>query len=463
MQGVTSIAPAIAAFFTLPFIVLNAGVTAPLAYLGAFVIALMLGYVLAEFSKHMTSTGTYYTFVSNSLGARTGFLVAWVYLLFYPVLVAQVGSFMGDTLQKTLKEEYGWTFRWWWFVVFLIALVAFTAHWGIELSAGLLIVLGVIETLIVVALAIAGFADPGPGGVNFQWLNPQNAPSGHALFLGVVFAIFAIAGWDAAAPLGEESEDPKKTIPRGVIGCIIILGLLLFFACWGQITGWGTDNIAQLPNSSELPAFVLGHEYWGGAWVIVLLALLNSAIAVAIAGTNAATRFLYGMAKTGTFPHALTYIHKRRRTPSGAIALQTLINIGLGIFLPLAVGVANVYNITGTWFTFAVAPVFAAANIGLFVYVRRNFPDQFNWFKHATVPAAGTVALALVIYYSLNPLPAWPIKLAPLVVVVWLGVGIVVLATMILSGKDSLLAHAKDAAADRIETPEERAAHHEFI
>ena len=65
MQGVTSIAPAIAAFFTLPFIVLNAGVTAPLAYLGAFVIALMLGYVLAEFSKHMTSTGTYYTFVSS--------------------------------------------------------------------------------------------------------------------------------------------------------------------------------------------------------------------------------------------------------------------------------------------------------------------------------------------------------------------------------------------------------------
>ena len=153
----------------------------------------MLGYVLAQFSKHMTSTGTYYTFVSNSLGARTGFLVAWACLLFYPVLVAQVGSFMGDTLQRALKAEYVWTFKWWWFMVFLIALVAFTAHWGIELSTGLLIVLGLFETLIVVALAIAGFADPGPGGINFQWLNPQNAPSGHALFLGVVFAIFAIA------------------------------------------------------------------------------------------------------------------------------------------------------------------------------------------------------------------------------------------------------------------------------
>ena len=106
MQGVTAIAPAIAALFTLPFIVSNAGVTAPLAYLGAFVIALMLGYVLAQFSKYMTSSGTYYTYVSNSLGGRMGFLVAWVYMLFYPVVVAQVGSFMGDTLQATLKAEY---------------------------------------------------------------------------------------------------------------------------------------------------------------------------------------------------------------------------------------------------------------------------------------------------------------------------------------------------------------------
>src|SRR5206468_5814473 len=75
MQGVTAIAPAIAGMFTIPFIVSNAGVAAPLAYLGAFVIALMLGYVLAQFTKHMTSTGTYYTFVSNSLGERWGFLV----------------------------------------------------------------------------------------------------------------------------------------------------------------------------------------------------------------------------------------------------------------------------------------------------------------------------------------------------------------------------------------------------
>src|SRR5579859_4097842 len=192
MQGVTAIAPAIAGMFTIPFIVSNAGVNAPLAYLGAFVIALMLGYVLAQFTKHMTSSGTYYTFISNSLGVRWGFLVAWTYLLFYPVVVAQVGSFMGSTLQSTLASEYSVTFHWWYFMVFLIALVGLTAWRGIELSTSVVVVLGIIETIIVVALAISGFIDPGSGGVNLNWLNTGNAPSGHGLFLGVVFAIFAI-------------------------------------------------------------------------------------------------------------------------------------------------------------------------------------------------------------------------------------------------------------------------------
>jgi amino acid transporter len=462
MQSVTAIAPAIAGMFTIPFIVSNAGVTAPLAYLGAFVIALMLGYVLAQFTKHMTSTGTYYTFISNSLGERWGFMVAWTYLLFYPVVVAQVGSFMGSTLQATLQSEYSITFHWWYFMVFLIALVALTAWRGIELSTGVIVVLGVIETLIVVALAISGFIDPGSGGVNLQWLNPGNAPSGHALLLGVVFAIFAISGWDAAAPLGEESEDPKRTVPRGVMGSIIILGVFLVFVSWGQTAGWGTNHMTSFASSSELPAFVLGHRFWGGAWVIVLIALFNSAIAVAIATTNAATRFIYGMARTGVLPKQLTAIHPRFKTPTTAIQFQTVINVLLGIVLPIAVGVANVYNITGTWFTFALAPVYAAANVGLFIYYRRNHPHELNWFKHVVVPLIGTVALGLVVYYSVNPLPAYPVSLAPFIVLGWIVLGGAILVWIVRSGRASLLAHAKDAMAERIETPEEHAAKPEF-
>ncbi|HEX3977965.1 MAG TPA: amino acid permease, partial [Solirubrobacteraceae bacterium] len=216
-------------------------------------------------------------------------------------------------------------------------------------------------------------------------------------------------------------------------------------------------------SSSQLPAFVLGHKFWGGAWIIVLIALFNSAIAVAIACTNSATRILYGMARTGVLPRRLTDIHPRYRTPTTAIALQTVINVLLGIVLPIAVGVANVYNITGTWFTFALAPVYIVANIGLFVYYRRNYPQELNWFKHIVVPLIGSVALVLVVYYSVNPLPAYPINLAPFIVIGWILVGAAILTWMVRSGRASLLAHAKDAVLERIETPEEHAAKPEFL
>ncbi|HVB42997.1 MAG TPA: APC family permease [Streptosporangiaceae bacterium] len=452
MQSVTTIAPAIAGLFTVPFIVLNAGVGAPLAYLGAFVIALLLGYVLAQFSRHMSSTGSYYTFVSRSLGGRSGFLVAWVYLLFYPVVIAQVGSFMGSTLQSTLKAEYGITFEWWWFMVFLIALVAYTAWRGVELSVNLIIVLGVIEGVIVLALGLWGLASPGPGGINLQWLTAAGHTSNlHGLFLGVVFAIFAITGWDAAAPLAEESRDPKRNIPRAVLGSIIILGVFLVVVSWGQITGWGTSRLGSFASSSELPAFVLGKKYWGDGWLIVLFALFNSAIAVSIACTNASVRFLYGMSRAKALPSSLTKIHGRFKTPTNAILVQTGINIALGLVLPLVIGVANVYNVTGTWFTFALAFVYIMANIGLFVYYRREHGDEFSWGKHLIVPAIGSVALAVVVYYSVVPLPPWPVSLAPFIVVGWLVIGGIVMAAVYRGSRAGNLALAGAAMGESME------------
>lgn len=440
MQSVTSIAPAIAGMFTIAFIASNAGRAAPLSYLGAFVIALLLGYVLSQFARHLSSTGSYYTFVSRSLGGRLGFLVAWTYLLFYPVVVAQVGSFMGDTIHSTLQAEYGWNVPWWAFMIFLILLCAWAGLRGIELSVRLLVVLGILEILIVLAVAITGFANPGKAGVSLSVFNPSSAPNYHGLFLGVVFAIFAISGWDAAAPLAEESVDPKRTIPRAVLGSIIILGFFLIFVSWGQISGF--DSAKALTNSSLLPAFVIGKAHWGPAWWLILLALFNSAVAVAIACTNAATRFLFGMARAGALPSALTKVHPRFQTPVTAVAVQTAINIALGLVLPLAIGVANVYNLTGTWFTFALAFVYIVANIGLPVFYRREHPDEFTILKHIVVPLVGSVALILVVYYSVVPLPAWPINLAPFIVLGWLLVGVIVLFTVFRGPRSVMLQRA---------------------
>jgi amino acid transporter len=290
--------------------------------------------------------------------------------------------------------------------------------------------LGSIEIAIILAISIWGLARPGPGGLTLDWLTTGHGVSLHGLFLGVVFAIYAIMGWDAAAPLAEESRNPRKIIPKAVMGSIILLGIFLVISSWGQMTGWGTSNLKTLTESAQLPALVLGHKYWGGGWIVVLLALISSATAVALACNNAATRIIFGMARVGALPSPLARVHKKTGSPTVAVAAQTAISLAVGLGLGFAIGPTNLFDLFGVWVTFAMAFVFVAAGIGVFVFYRREHPDEFTWIKHMVIPLVGIIAICVVVYYSLVPYPSWPLSIAPFIVLGWLLIGIIIIAVM---------------------------------
>ena len=191
--------------------------------------------------------------------------------------------------------------------------------------------------------------------------------------------------------------------------------------------------------------------------MIILFALFNSAIAVSIACMNSSARFLYGMSRAKALPDGLTRLHPVYATPTDAIITQTGINVVLGLLLPLIIGVANVYNVTGTWFTFALAFVYVMASIGLYRFYRYQHADEFSWVKHALIPFIGSAALIVVVYYSVNPLPAWPVSLAPFIVLGWLVVGFGVLAYVYRGHRAGNLALAGLAMGETTEHPGRRA------
>src|SRR5258706_8204759 len=122
MQSVTTIAPAIAALFFTPAVVGFAGITSPLAYPIAFVITLLLGIVLVQFTRKMPSAGGYYTFISRSIHPRVGWLVAWLFALYAPTVAGIVSLYMGNILQQELQAN--WHLNWPWFTtVFMIVVV----------------------------------------------------------------------------------------------------------------------------------------------------------------------------------------------------------------------------------------------------------------------------------------------------------------------------------------------------
>jgi amino acid transporter len=441
MQGITHIAPAVG-LLSIQFIASEAGVTAPLAYLLAFFIILTLGISLTQLARYLPSAGGYYTYISRTVHPRAGFLTAWLYFLYDPASTAINLAFMGFFFESTMKHEYRIWCPWWLFFVIATALITVLVYRGVAISTGTMVVLGAAEIAIVVALSVFSLLHAGPGGVNLDSYVPRNAPSQSGLYLGIVFSIFSFTGFDAVAPLAEESAHPRRNLPRAIIGSILCMGAFYLFCSWAVITGWGTNDLKTFVSSGENPCFVLARKFWGRAWILVFVAVLNSIVAVSIACTNASTRVFFAMARSGALPAFLSKVHPRNRTPVNAIWLQTFLTLAIGLGLGWMIGPDQEYYFMGVVITLGLVLVYSAGNWGVYLFYRGEKKREFRAWKHVICPAFSTAALVWVGVKSIFPTPTWPLQYAPAVVIIWILAGCFLLWWMRRSGREKWLLNA---------------------
>ncbi len=446
MQGITHTAPATAILLTLPLTASHAGLAAPLAYLIALLIVLMMGIGLTQLAKHLPSAGGYYTYISRTIGPRAGFLTAWMFFLYTAITPGFSLVMMGWVLQSALRVEYGIAFPWWLFLLLGTGFTFWATYRKIEVSAAALMVLGLLEMGIVVLLAAWGLAVPGPGGVSLASFNPAHAPSVSGLYLGIVFSLFALTGWEGVVPLAEESERPRQVVPRAIVGTILIMGAYLVFTSWGMMTGWGTDDLKALVDTKDDAPFALARRFWGRGWVVILVALLNSMLAVAVACSLVSTRMWYAMARAGSLPVLLGVVHPRHKTPVNAVAFQTLVTLVGGFGLALWLGPDHVFAVMGLVLILALALIYSAGNLGVFLLYRR-LGSEFRLIQHAIFPLVSSVAYLWVAYKSVVPLQPRPLSYAPVILGVWLLAGVTVLIVSKGLGREWWLPTAKAASA----------------
>jgi amino acid transporter len=411
----------------------------------------MLGSSRVQLSTHLPSAGGYYTYVSRAIHPRAGFLTSWMYVFYAPLAGGPIYGFFGFILANELKANYHVNLPWLWWACIVVGapLVAYLQYRGIKISARAMLILGGLEMLIVFVLGIWGFFSPGPGGSAFQVFNPNNAPALSGFALAVVFSVQGLTGWEGAAPLAEETADPKRNIPRSVVLSIVIIGAFLVITYWGVLVGWGTKNPGGLASSSELPALVLAHRFWGGAWIILLFAFLNSTLAVCLATANVGTRMWYGMARNGSFPKALAKVNPKYKTPVNAILVQLALSLCVGIGAGIAFGADVSFNfVDGLILVLAVGVVYIMANVAVFMFYRREHRKDFNLLLHVVFPIVSSAALIYAVYKSFQPAPASPYKWSPVVDGVWLLIGVVILFAMRARGKEDWLATAGASLAD---------------
>ena len=422
-QGVTHIAPATNIIFTFPIIALKAGPDMPLSFLLSTIVCFFIGNTVAQFSRYMPSSGGYYSFATRGLGNRSGFMATWSFLIYEILGSAGCIGFLGYLLSDMLQMQFHVNIPWWSFALLAIALIWALTHHGIQLSARVTAVLGILELLIMLALAITFLIHPGPGSTYMAPFKPASSPHHFGgILAGMVFSILALSGFEAPAPLAQEARRSSKFIGQAIMLSLGSIGLFYIAASYASAIGWGTGNMAAFAANPN-PYYVLGRALWGAGWWLVVVAIINSAVSAGLACSNAASRVMYTMGKAGTLPASFGRIHPIHRTPAVAIAFMQLTEVVAILVVGWLLRPEYIFGFLGTVATLAVIVLYVMANLALTRYMHREHPEKFTIWQHVVAPWIGTLALLPVLFVTVYPVPEWPYNLTPYLFVAALVVG----------------------------------------
>jgi amino acid transporter len=298
-----------------------------------------------------------------------------------------------------------------------------------------------IEVAIVLVLSITLVVAAGNANtlsVFYQNVSPGTGYSTSVgIFAGSIFAFLAFIGFDAAAPLGEEAHNPRKTVKQAVIGSTILVGLFYVFACYASVVFFGPEKFAKFAEYGDgNPWGAMAEQVWGLAGrFILLIAFLNSSVACSNGCATALTRTVWAMGRSGTLPRALAVTHPRWKSPM--VAIYTVMGLGsaLALFFGLWLGTVGGYTWIGTAQGIGILPIYALVALACPVFFLRYHRSAFRFGKHVVVPALGIICLVpafcvgtgIPVFSFITPL-TYPLNYAgPAVGVFWVfGAGLLV-------------------------------------
>jgi amino acid transporter len=310
---------------------------------------------------------------------------------------------------------------------------------GIRLSTRTGVALGTFEIVVFLALALTLIVAAG-GNNTLSVFGPHTGnPNGWgSVFPGMIFAILAFIGFEASLPLAEEVKEPRKTIPRAVFLSALLIGLFYLFCYYAATVYFGPNKMVKdfIGFNGGDPWSGMAQAVWGPGLIIVILAVLNSAIANSNAGANAATRVGYSLARIGLLPRMLQRVHPHFRTPYVAVNVQAVGGIILAVGLGLVAGGAlPAFALLGTVATIIVVTIYILTNLSNLVFYLREQRHEFNLLWNGIVPVVGSVIFlpALIAAFGIDfaglgilPLSP-PSNLAPLIIGIWMIAGIALL------------------------------------
>jgi amino acid transporter len=404
-QSITGMAPGAAIAASIPAGTGYAGGSLPLSVVFALVACLLSASSIGLLAREMPAAGSLATYAARGLHPAAGFLTAWGYILVSVLIPPLVLLQLGFTTATTINSDFaGYPASLWWpWSLAGAAIVLAAGYYGIRTSARMGTLLGLFEIAVFVVLAV--FLIVHAGGHNtFKVFGTGYTPATHSGITGViagsVFTVLAFGGFEGAAPLAEESRDPRRTVQRAVMFSTLGVGILYVFTTYAADVAFGPAGFANFTSSGSASWEGMARNLYGIFWFFVFLAIVNSTIANANAGVNIVSRMSYAMGRIHAFPAALARVHPKHRSPVLAIVISFVATVAITLGLGLAYNPVNAFAMTGTGIVIVLVAIYIlmnAACIGYFAAAGNRKGRSWNPFLHLIVPVLGIAAFV----------PAW--------------------------------------------------------
>ncbi|WP_019925807.1 amino acid permease [Nocardia sp. BMG111209] len=371
----------------------KAGPAIMLSFVLSGVICVLVALCYSELAAMTPVSGSAYTYTYSTMGEVPAFLVGWNLLLEYAVAAAAIAigwsglfgaalnSLFGVTLPKAIAggPSDGGVINL--PAVLIVALLVAVLVFEVKVAAA------VVKTLVALTIAVlvlvVAIGVPHLHGGNWTPFMPFGI---HGIAAGAALAFFAYLGFDVVATSAEETRDPRRNLPWGIIGSVVIATVLYVAVC-AVLTG--VAPYQSLNNSAPVATALaaIGAGWIGKVILVASVIALTKGLLMVFYGQ---TRLVFAMSRDGLVPKALCRTSARGVPVRLALVLGVVIAVVAGL-LPIGT-VAELVNI-GALFAFVIVA------LGVLI-LRRTDPDRPRPFRTPLMPLVPLVAIAGCIWLA---------------------------------------------------------------
>src|SRR5579872_5970503 len=413
----------------------DAGPAVTLSFIVAALGCAFAGLCYAEFAAMIPVAGSAYTYAYVTMGELVAWIIGWALILEYALGAATLSIAWTEYLNLLFPDLIPWEWRHSPLqtstagvhgifnapAVFILLILSLLLVKGTSESATVNAIIVAVKVAIVLLIIVVGWKYMNPAYHTPYFMPPDETHQGvfkhgwGGVLGGAGIVFFAFIGFDAVSTAAQETINPGKNMPTGIMGSLAVCTVLYILFSY-VLTGVAPSSDFVDPNRGmeasvayAIKTYMTGYGWLATLVTVAILAGFSSVMLVMLLGQS---RVFYSMAKDGLLPKLFAEVHPKFRTPYKCNLVLYVFVALIGGFLP--------GDITGNLTSIGTLFAFVLVCIGVWIMRNKN-PRQNRPFRVPAVPVVSIMGslfcLAMIVGLDTT---------TQLSALVWMAIGLLV-------------------------------------